>query len=64
MNLTKEVFVWVTDPKVIASIESNGLEDVLGGIGRRGDYYAYKFSLDAWRERQRLSTTDGDRDNG
>lgn len=58
MNLTKEVFVYVTDPAVIASIESNGPNDVLGGVERDGSYYAYKFSLDAWRERQRASTID------
>lgn len=48
-----------TDLDVIASIERNGHDDVLGGEMTDGSWVAYKFSLDAWRERQRAASTDG-----
>lgn len=59
MNLTKEVFVVVTDPQEIASVERDGFDDILGFVSRDdGTAYAYKFSLEAWRERQKQPTTD------
>ena len=51
----KPRMVAVTDPVEIASIESNGWNDIIGGKDASG-YWAYSWSVQRWREHQRSIT--------
>lgn len=58
MTHKKPILVRVTDPTERASVERNGFGDIFGELGPNGECWAYKESVEEWRERQRQPHTD------
>lgn len=50
---TLEVIVQITAPEEIASIEENGFHSILGYKTPDGTWWAYKFSVEQYRSRDR-----------
>lgn len=48
----KDQFALITAKDEIASIQRNGLNDIIGGRINGGAWIAYKWSVERWRKRQ------------
>lgn len=55
MTHEKPVLVRVSDPDERASVERNAFGDIFGELGSDGTCWAYKQSLEEWRERQKAA---------
>lgn len=55
----RDVMVQITAPEEIASIEENGFHSILGYKTPDGTWWAYKWSVDQYRDRQPITDTRG-----
>lgn len=56
--MIKETIIPVTDPAEIASIKSDDFGAIIGMQDDTGNWWAYKFSVIDWRERQGIREVD------
>jgi hypothetical protein len=56
--MIKETIVPITDAAEIESIKADNFDSIIGMQDEHGNWWAYKFSRDDWRERQANAHTD------